>query len=131
MPEVASITQTLALFIGLYMLAGGTGLLVDHKNYAGVIGEFRASVAVSYLGAVLVFVLGAVLVAIHNIWTSPSAILVSLIGWGALVEGMLLLAFRKPFLDVVSKFPISRKTMAPFGVLTVALGVWLVYSAVA
>ena len=131
MPETLASTETLALFIGLYMLAGGTGILIDHRNYSGVIEEFRASVAVSYLGGVVVFVLGAVLVALHNVWTSPSAILVSLIGWAALIEGVLLLAFRRPFLDLISRFPVTARTMVPFGILAVAVGAWLVYSAVA
>lgn len=131
MTETLASTQTLALFIGLYMLAGGTGLLVDHKSCAGLIDEFRSSIAVSYLAGVLVFVIGAVIVALHNVWTGPAAILVSLLGWGALVEGCLLLAFRRPFLNLVKKFPISARTIIPFGILTVAIGAWLVYSAVA
>jgi len=131
MPDTFATTQTFALFIGLYMLAGGTGILVDHKNYAGVIEEFRSSIAVTYLAGVMTFVLGAVIVAIHNLWTSPAAILVSLVGWAALVEGILLLAFRRPFLDLVSRFPMSARTMYPFGILAMAVGVWLVYSAVA
>lgn len=131
MPETLAATQIFALFIGLYMLAGGIGLLVDHKNCAGLIDEFRSSIAVSYLAGVLVFVIGSVIVALHNVWTSPAAILVSLLGWAALAEGCLLLAFRRPFLNLVRRFPVSAKTMVPFGILTVAIGAWLVYSALA
>jgi len=131
MPEPFAATQSFALFIGLYMLAGGIGILVDHKNCAGLIDEFRASIAVSYLAGVIVFVIGAVIVALHNVWTGPAAILVSLRGWGALVEGCLLLAFRRPFLNLVGRFPMSAKTMVPFGIFAVAIGAWLFYSAIA
>ena len=44
--------------------------------------EFRANGA-------LAFVIGAFIVTVHNVWTSPTAVLVSLIGWGARAEGML------------------------------------------
>ena len=63
-----------------------------------------------------VFVLGAVLVAVHNQWNGPLAVIVSLISWGAFIEGVLMLAARRPFLDIVGRIPTSAKMMKAFGI---------------
>ena len=119
MLESLSSTDTLALFIGLYMLAAGIGLLIDPKGYGGLIDELRASVAVAYIAAILAFVFGAIIVAFHNVWTNSTAILVSLIGWAGLMEGLLLLAFRQTFLNLVGAIPLTARTMVPFGMITI------------
>ncbi len=56
MPAIA--TETLALVAGLYMLAAGIGLLADPARYGGMMEEFRASGALTYLAAMLALILG-------------------------------------------------------------------------
>ena len=111
MPIAASTTQTLALLIGLYMLAGGVALLTDRENYSKIIDEFRSSAALTFIAGILVFMIGGVIVALHNVWTTPIRIVVSLIGWAALIEGVLLIAARRPFLAAISRIPMTAKAM--------------------
>ena len=127
MPE--TMTDTLALFLGLYMLAAGTGLLLDRKAFEGAIETLRGNPMLTYLAAILAFTIGAAIVTLHNDWSGPTAILISLIGWGALIEGVLMLALQRPFLDLAAKIPMTAAVMTPFGLLTVALGVWLLFAA--
>ena len=125
-------TELLAAFMGIYMVAAGIGLLTDRDNsYAKVIPEIRDNTALGYVVGVFVFVLGAVLIAVHNQWNRPLAIVVSLISWGALIEGVLMLAARRPFLDLVSRIPTSAKVMKSFGIGTVVLGIGLLIGALA
>ena len=126
-----STTQVLATFMGLYMVAAGIGLLTDRDSYAKMIDEIRDNTALAYLIGVFVFALGAALVAIHNQWNSALEIFVSLISWGALIEGVLMLAVRRPFLRLVSKIPTTGAVMVPFGVGTVILGIGLIFGALA
>jgi hypothetical protein len=127
--DALPLTNLFALFVGLYMIAGGVGLLVDRAGYATLVDELVASPALTLIAAVFIFALGAMMVSVHNIWTSPVAIMVSLAGWGALVEGLLMLAFRRAFLGLVKMFPFNAATMIPFGLFVLGLGGWLVFSA--
>ncbi|MEE2566382.1 hypothetical protein [Hyphobacterium marinum] len=124
----ASLTESLARILGLYMLAGGIGLLIDPKAYDGVMENFRANPALAYISAVVVFTIGAALVTLHNQWSSWPQIIVSLIGWAALVEGILMLAVRRSFFALVAKIPLGMGMLRGFGVLTLVLGALYLYA---
>ncbi|HAQ35944.1 MAG: hypothetical protein CMF74_10745 [Maricaulis sp.] len=119
----ASTTAVFAFFFGLYMVSGGVGLLLDPKLYENIPEELRASSIIGYLTAVVVFAIGAMTVALHNDWTNWLAILVSLVGWAALIEGVLMLAVRRSFVAMVAKFPMTPVLLRSFGVFTIGFGI--------
>jgi hypothetical protein len=104
------------------MVAAGIGLLTGRGSYATLIDELRDNTALGYVTGAFVFALGAAMVAVHNLWTDPLAIVVSLVGWGALIEGVLMLAIRRPFLGLVKVVPFTPATMVPFGIAAIVLG---------
>jgi hypothetical protein len=122
MIETLSTTQILAVFIGLYMVAAGIGFLTGRGSYATLIDELRDNTALGYVTGAFVFALGAAMVAVHNLWTGPLAIVVSLVGWGALIEGVLMLAIRRTFLGLVKVVPLTPATLVPFGIAAIVLG---------
>jgi hypothetical protein len=122
MIETLSVTQILAVFIGLYMVAAGIGFLTGRGSYATLIDELRDNTALGYVTGAFVFALGAAMVAVHNLWTGPLAIVVSLVGWGALIEGVLMLAIRRTFLGLVKVVPLTPATLVPCGIAAIVLG---------
>ncbi len=131
MIETLSVTQILAVFIGLYMVAAGIGFLTGRGSYATLIDELRDNTALGYVTGAFVFALGAAMVAVHNLWTGPLAIVVSLVGWGALIEGVLMLAIRRTFLGLVKVVPFTPATMVPYGIAAIVFGVVLLYAGLA
>ncbi len=131
MIETLSTTQILAVFIGLYMVAAGIGLLTGRGSYATMIEELRENTALGFLTGAFVFALGVAMVAVHNLWTGPLEIVVSLIGWAALIKGALLLAMRRPFLDLVHVVPFTAATAVPYGIAVIVLGAVLLCAGLA
>ena len=131
MIETLSTTQILAVFIGLYMVAVAIGLLTGRGSYATMIDELRDNTAFGFLTGAFAFALGAAMVAVHNLWTGPLAIVVSLVGWAALIEGVLILAIRRRFLDLVKGLPLTGAAEVPFGIAIIVLGVVLLYAGLA
>jgi len=129
MIEGYSTTQVIAAMIGLYMLAGGVGMLTDHNVWSRVIKEFAGSPALGYLAGILAFAIGAAIVAAHNRWDTALEIIVSVVGWAALVEGVLMLAVRRPFLGFFARLTLSEVMVRIFAGLTVLFGVVLLYAA--
>lgn len=129
MIEGNSATDVIAAMIGLYMLAGGVGMLTDRDLWSRVIKEFAASPALGYLAGILAFAIGAAIVAAHNRWGTPLEIVVSLIGWAALVEGVLMLALRRPFLGFFARLAPSASAPRIIAGLIVAAGAVLLYAA--
>lgn len=126
-----TITQTIAMIIGVYMLAGGIGLLREGASYGNVLKEMRDSISLSFIGGIMTFAIGGSIVALHNDWSNPLAIAVSLVGWAALIEGGLILALRETFLGFVEKISFTPMVVRGFGILTLAFGAWLLYMACA
>ena len=131
MIETFSVTQILAVFIGLYWVAAGVGLLHSHKNFATMIEEYRENTALGFLAGAFTFALGAAMVAVHNIWTGPLAIVVSLLAWLTLIKGALLLAFRRPYLDLMKGLSFTEATVTPYGIAIIVLGAILAIAGLA
>jgi len=131
MIETLSVTQILAVSIGLYMVAAGIGLLTERNSYATMIDELRENTALGFLTGAFVLALGAAMVAVHNLWTGPLAIVVSILAWWTLVKGVLLLAIRRPFLDLVNVVPFKSVNGVPFGIAVIVFGAVLLYAGLA
>ncbi len=131
MLEMFTLTQTLAILLGIYMISAGIGLLTDSTGFAGMMDEFKTNLTVTYLTAIMAFAIGGTFVAIHNLWTTPLEIIVSLIGWAALIEGVLMLAFRKPFFTLIGAIPLMQTIMKAYGVFILVFGGVLIALAMA
>jgi uncharacterized membrane protein len=119
------------VFIGVYMVAAGIGLVTDRDAYATLIDDLRENTALGYVTGAFVFVLGAAMVAVHNLWTGPLAVVVSVFSWGALIEGVLMLAVRRQFLGLVNVVPFTGATTLRFGIAAIVLGLVLLYAGLA
>ena len=131
MLEMFTLTQTLAILLGLYMISAGVGLLTDSTGFAGMIEEFKASMTMTYLTAIMAFAIGGTFVAIHNLWATSLEIIISLIGWAALIEGVLMLAFRKPFFTLIGAIPLNAAVMKTYGIFVLVVGGVLIALALA
>jgi uncharacterized protein YjeT (DUF2065 family) len=92
------LTLRLAEAIGLYLLLVGLSGLSAPQRWRTLMDELIASPALQMILGVLVFAIGVTLAMVHSILADPLAILVTLIGWAALLEGALLIAVPGPLL---------------------------------
>ena len=86
------LTAELAMLIGLYELAAGFAGLTRRLVWTELLSAFEASPALTFVTGFVAFTIGGAMVLVHNEWTGALAIIVSLIGWIALIEGLLIMA---------------------------------------
>lgn len=98
MTTLTVLTLRLAEAIGLYLLLVGLSGLSAPQRWRAIMNELVASPALQMAMGVLVFAIGVTLAMVHSILADPLAILVTLIGWAALLEGALLIAVPGPLL---------------------------------
>lgn len=79
----------LARLIGPTCLIMGLALLVNREHFIGVIEDVLASRALLYFAGLLALVPGLAIVLVHNVWTLDWRVLVTLIGWLAVIAGAL------------------------------------------
>jgi uncharacterized protein YjeT (DUF2065 family) len=76
--------------LSLYYIAVGIGILVNTQFYKKVFEEFIERTSILYLGGVMALGVGYLLVAFHNTWTKDLSVIITIVGWLALVKGILI-----------------------------------------
>ena len=94
------LTLQLAQALGLYMIVAGLSGLVAPQRWKGTIDDLACSAGMQMAMGVAVFAIGVALVISHSILTDPLAIIVTLFGWAALLEGALLIAAPAPLIRI-------------------------------
>ena len=121
-------TVLIAKIIGVIYLSFGVGLLFHKKYYANVIKALLESTTFYVVGGFLAIIFGLLIIEYHNIWVKNWTVLITIIGWMALLKGILLLAFPKSLNIFKPMFEseILYKFLAPFiiifGIIFVYLG---------
>ncbi len=100
MDTISVLTLRLAEIIGLYMIVIGLGGLASPQRWRAVMDDLNRSPGLVVTLGFAVFAVGATLVLVHSIWTDPLAIIVSLVGYVALIEGATLLAVPGPLIRI-------------------------------
>ena len=122
MAEPAARTAWLAILLGLGLLAGGFGAVLRGHLWAEIIDEFDRSPGLVAVAAAAAVVVGALVVTVHNVWTSPAAILVSAAGWIACAEGLSLLAVPQLWLRFARPMITAPRI---WGTVMIVLGAYL------
>jgi hypothetical protein len=92
------LTLHLLVLIGVYELAAGIAGLTGRIDWLAMLDEFERSPALTFVTGFAAFAIGAAINLGHHHWTDLPAIIVSAIGWIAIIEGVMLMVCPKPLL---------------------------------
>lgn len=87
------LTITIAKLIGPIYLAVGLGIFFSKEYYLKVYKDLENETLAVFMGGIASLVIGILILINHNIWDSFLASMVTLIGWLALLKGIMLLIF--------------------------------------
>ena len=82
----------IARLLGPVTLLAGVSLIAHPSFYRIVAQDIRSSRALLYIIAMLRLLTGLAIVLVHNVWVSDWRVLITLIGWVAMIQGALVLA---------------------------------------
>jgi uncharacterized protein YjeT (DUF2065 family) len=88
---IIPLTLYLAEAMGLYLILIGLSGLSAPLRWTALMDELSRSPALQMILGVMVFAIGVTLVIVHSHLTDTLAIIVTVIGWAALLEGALLI----------------------------------------
>lgn len=122
-----AISIFLAKVLGLYFVVIALWLLIRHRHTDMVMNEMMSSPGVLSLAAILGLIFGVLIVVAHNIWHLNWTLIITLIGWIALVK-----AFFNLFLTDVARrfFKVwlqSRTAMVITDIFMIIIGLFLLY----
>ena len=128
------LTVFLAKVIGAYLVICGASLLLKQKSLPALADQLLNSLPLRYLAGTISLVLGLLLVASHNFWASLPQVIVSLVGWAALLKGASLMLLPDNTLAGLLKIWRNKNLIIGGGVVAIVLGVYLLsvwYQAIA
>jgi len=103
-------------------LSIGVGMLVDKKHYKKLFDSILKDMSVMYLGGFMALIAGFAIVTFHNVWVQDWTILITIIGWLALIKGVLLLVFPSVFMKwVKTMFKTKHLSRYSFVILFIGL----------
>jgi hypothetical protein len=80
-------TRTLSRMLGPYLLAAAAALFARQDGLSAFLTEFMQDGPLVFVTGAFTLIAGVAIISAHHHWTSPSAILVSLIGILAALKG--------------------------------------------
>ncbi|MBF0187444.1 MAG: hypothetical protein HQL50_05920 [Magnetococcales bacterium] len=98
------ISQFVAQIVGPLYLVVAAGIVLNTKHYRKMMNAFLNNPALIYLGGILALVVGLVLVNHHNTWISDWPVIITILGWLALLKGVVLLIRPEPLLRYSSRW---------------------------
>ena len=120
-------TEAISLCISLLLIASGLGMLFSKATYEKIYSRIQHEPTAVLLAGMLSVIVGVGIVAVHSFWSSPLQILISLMGFGALIKGFVLIVFPACAMKMLQKY--SALPQKPFAAILVMAGVGLFYSA--
>ena len=123
------LTETLALLFALYFLAAGSALAAQPQIARRMLSQLAGQSALCYLAGILVLAIGGAVVGLHHRFDSLLAGFVTLIGWVALIEGLLLIALQERFVGWFSAMNWPIWLYRALGIATVLFGLVLASAA--
>ena len=113
-----------AKILALYYLAAGVGVLSGKVKADKMIKSFEDSPGLTLISGFFMIIIGALLVEYHNIWVKAWTVLVTIIGWVALIKGVLFIAYPQLLLSFKGMY---KNTKPWWGVIGIALGLLFGY----
>lgn len=122
-------SRLIAGFIGPLMLAIGAAMLLNYDRFPALAVQIARDQGLIFLSGILALLGGIAVVRVHNVWTGDWRIIVTVLGWLAVVGGLVrmwLPQFAAPIAETLA----GNSVALVFGGLFVfALGVFLTYKA--
>jgi hypothetical protein len=117
----------LAQLMGIFSLAMGFSMLAKRKMLISIFYELSDSRALSYILGTLIFLLGLLVILNHNVWELSPRIIITIVGWGILIEGGSYLFISKETLRKYLAFLDNRKVYYIIAAGYLILGTYLSY----
>ncbi len=120
-------TILLARIGALVYLSIGLGVFINPGYFRKLMDDLIKSPGMAYVAALMALILGCLMVAVHNVWVWNWPVLITILGWGAIVKGMAGLLFPEPLLKMSHRIVNKIKPPAYLGGVAVILGIILGY----
>jgi uncharacterized membrane protein len=125
-----SINIFLGRLLGLYLVAISAGMLVHRRRTLATLDEMARSGPSMLFSGMVATAAGLAVVLAHNVWSGGAlAIVVTILGWAALLKGAALLLVPAERMADAYKNAGFERFFHVWMVVVLALGLWMTWAA--
>jgi len=125
--------MTLSLYLGqllsIVLVVIGLALILNTNHYITTYKAWMKNEALMLFTAMVILVTGVALALAHNIWVLSWEVLITIIGYGAIVKGAFILFLPKAFEKLVDELMKTNWLLKLGGAIWVIGGLYLGYYA--
>jgi hypothetical protein len=125
-PEEMELSILIAKIASVVYLSAALGAVFGRDHYRRVFDDSFKNAALTYFMGFTALIMGCLIVNYHNTWARNWTVLVTILGWLALVKGILIIAFPR-FVESYSKLIFAGKGMQFFPYVAVFMGLLFGY----
>ncbi|MDD4909632.1 MAG: hypothetical protein PHR44_03010 [Candidatus Omnitrophica bacterium] len=117
----------IAKIFGLCYLILGVGFMFNRKAFQQVMDDFCKNAALVFYGGMLALVIGVVIILNHNIWVADWTVMITVIGWLALIKGIWIIILPNTVSKFMQIYRDNECLLAAHSALVLILGAVLTY----
>jgi hypothetical protein len=122
-------SKAIAGLIGPTLVAIATALLLNLGSFPAMAEQIARDPALIFLSGILLFVAGLAILRVHNIWSGGWLVLVTVLGWLALLGGLARMFLPMRLASVAAQIGQSRTLIAGSAVVLLLVGGFLSFKA--
>ena len=111
---------------GLVYVAVGLGMFFNAEYYKTLPDKFLENPAVMYLGGGAAFIVGYCITAFHNVWVLDWPVIITVLGWMALIKGLCIFAAPNA-MKAMTKKMLKAQALPGIGIIVAAVGLVFIY----
>jgi hypothetical protein len=117
----------LAKILGPMFLVIGAGIFINLEHYRRLIVDFGASPLSIYMSGTIALLLGLLIVIYHNVWEWGWPVIITIMGWLALLKGAVRIVFPKLVAERSAHYGRNTNTVMTTAIVVLVLGAVLTY----
>ncbi|MFC1576816.1 hypothetical protein ACFL42_01695 [Candidatus Omnitrophota bacterium] len=117
----------IARIFGLCYLIIGACFIMNRKAFQQVMEDFCKNAAMVFYGGLLALVIGVVIVLKHNIWAANWTVIITIIGWVALIKGIWMIGFPGSVPKFMRAYRENKNLIVIHAVFAIVFGAVLAY----
>lgn len=118
----------LAVFLGWYLIIFSLYILTRYAQFEVIAKESVTNPFANFFSALLAIILGLFLVISHSLWVADWRLIITIIGYLALVKGLLRLFFPKVIIKMTVFWLKHKLFSIVTSIILLLVGVYLLYS---
>ncbi len=83
----------IARIFGIFYLVAAAGMMFNRQFYQKFMEDYCKNTALVFFSGMFALIIGIVIVLIHNVWVANWTVMITIIGWIALIKGIWIIVF--------------------------------------